>query len=74
MNVFEPNPDPDAIEVPEPYTDEQAAASEGGKLAPPRILPPGDRPSEREWIDEEFDPNDAYEPDDIKRLGPSGSW
>lgn len=55
MSVFEPNPDPDAVEVPEPYTDEQAADTAGGRA-------------------EDFDPYDAYEPGDIKRLGPSGSW
>lgn len=57
MSVFEPNPDPDAVEVPEPYTDEQAADSEGGRFVDPhaeRMLDGGDATFGRT--------DDGYEP------------
>lgn len=66
MDVFEPNHDPDAVEVPEPYTDEQAADSEGGRESEVYVGESG--------MTYSYDPHEGYDLGDPKRDGPGGYW
>jgi hypothetical protein len=68
MSVFDRNPDPDAVEAPEPYTDEQAADSEGGRATESDVFV-----GESGWT-YSYDPREGYDLGDPKRDGPGGYW